>query len=134
MSNLRGYLQNNPKISKAFILGYIIFAGFFIFPFGNELYPFDFFKVYLVIVFYGIIALGLVGVYGINKAKSVYTASLIFTTVGLIIKYILAYGETSNTMNFTAFNIITYLLVIPVFTVVAYYFISKLLLKIGAKK
>lgn len=134
MNKLRLYLQDHPKVAKGFIFGYIIFAASFIFPFANELYPFDLLKVYLVVVFYGIIGIGLVGIYGIHKEKSVYTVTLIFTALGMILKYILNYGEVSNTMNFTAINIISYLIVIPLVTVFAYHYIAKLLLKIGSDK
>ena len=122
---LRLYLENHPQLSRTTILGYIIFAGCFTFPFENELFPFDFIKLYLVVASYGGIALGFAGIYGINKKKFVYIASLILTALGMICRYILEYGETSNTMNFTSFNIISYLIVIPIFIVVAYHFISK---------
>ena len=129
MNKFRLYLENHPKIPKMFILGYIVFAGCVIFPFGNERFPFDFMKAYLVIASYGIIGLGFAGIYGINKEKSVYIASLILTGLGMICRYFLEYGEVSNTMNFTPFNIISYLVVIPIFTVVAYHFTIKHLTK-----
>lgn len=134
MNRFRLYLQNHPKILRIFILGYIIFAGCFTFPFGNERFPFDFSKAYLVIATYGIIGLGFVGIYGINKEKFVYLASLILTGLGMIFRYILEYGEVSNTMNFTPFNMTSYLVIIPIFTVVAYRFIIKLLLENSSHK
>ncbi len=129
MNKLRVYLQNNPKIVKGFILGYIIFAGCFVFPFGNERNPFDFMKAYLVVATYGIIGLGFAGIYGINKEKFVYISSLILTVLGMICRYILEYGEVSNTRNFTPFNIMSYLVIIPIFIVVIYHFIIKKLQK-----
>lgn len=128
MNKFQLYLQNHPKVLKRFILGYIIFAGCFVFPFGNELFPFDFTKAYLVIASYGIIGLGFAGIYGIHKEKFVYAASLFLTVLGMICRYILEYGEVSNTMNFTLFNIVSYVAVIPVFTVAAYYFSIKYLI------
>ena len=129
MNKFRLYLENHPKIPKKIILGYIIFAGCVIFPFANERSPFDFNKAYLVIASYGIIGLGFAGTYGINKEKFVYVASLILTGLGMLCRYFLEYGEVSNTMNFAPFNIISYLVVIPIFTVVAYHFIIKHLIK-----
>lgn len=129
MNKFRLFLQNRPKIPKIFILGYIIFAGCFVFPFGNERFPFDFMKAYLVIASYGIIGLGFAGIYGLHKEKFVYIASLILTGLGMICRYSLEYGEVSNTMNFTPFNIISYLTVIPIFTVGAYHFIIGYLMK-----
>lgn len=129
MNKFRLYLENHPKIPKNLILGYIVFASCFIFPFENDRFPFDFMKAYLVIASYGIIGLGFAGTYGINKEKFVYLASLILTGLGMICRYFLEYGEVSNTMNFTPFNIISYLVVIPIFIVVAYRFIIKYLMK-----
>lgn len=129
MNKFRSYLEDYPKIPKKIILGYIIFAGCVIFPFANERSPFDFNKAYLVIASYGIIGLGLAGAYGINKEKFVYIASLILTGLGMISRYFIEFGEVSNTMNFTPFNIISYLVVIPIFTVVAYRFIIKYLMR-----
>jgi len=129
MDKIRLYLQNHIKTSKLFILGYIVFAGCFVFPFGNERFPFDFTKAYSVIAYYGIISLGIAGIYGIRKEKFVYITSLILTGLGMICRYFLEYGEVSNKMNFTPFNIISYLSVIPIFTVVAYHFCIKYLMK-----
>lgn len=129
MDKIRLYLQNHPKISKLFILGYIVFAGCFVFPFRNERFPFDFTQAYSVIACYGIIGLGIAGVYGIRKEKFVYITSLILTGLGMICRYFLEYGEVSNIMNFTPFNIISYLAVIPIITVIAYHFCIKYLMK-----
>lgn len=129
MEKIKLYLENHPKIPKMIVLGYIIFAGCVIFPFGNERFSFDFMKAYLVIASYGIIGFGFVGVYGINKKRFVYISSLILTGIGMICRYLIEYGEVSNTMNFTAFNIISYLVIIPIFTVIAYNYNIKILMK-----
>lgn len=129
MNQFRLYLEKHPKVPRIVILGYSIFAGCFVFPFGNEHFPFDFMKAYLVIASYGIIGLGFAGIYGINKKRFVYVASLILTGLGMMCRYILEYGEVSNTMNFTLFNIASYLVVIPIFTMVVYYLIIKHLME-----
>ena len=129
MDRFRLYFKNHQKIARAFMLLYIIFVGCFVFPFGNEVFPFDFMKAYLVIVSYGVIGLGFTGLYGINQEKFVYIASLILTGLGMICRYILEYGEISNAMNFTLFNIVSYIVVIPFFIVIAYHFIARYLMK-----
>jgi len=129
MNRFRLYLQNHLQIPKILILVYIIFAGCVVFPFRNERFHFDFMRAYLVIASYGIIGLGFAGIYGIHKEKFVYVVSLILTGFGMICRYILEYGEVSNTMNFTSFNTISYLAVIPIFTVSAYHFIIRHLMK-----
>lgn len=129
MKELKSYLQNHPKITIGIILGYLIFAGCFVFPFGNELFPFDFTKGYLVVATYGIIGLGFAGVYGEHIEKFVYIISLVLTGIGMICRYFLEYGEVSNTINFTTFNIISFLVIIPVLTLVAYHFVLKQLIE-----
>jgi len=129
MNKFRLYLQEHPRIPKIIVLGYIVFAGCFVFPFGNERFPFDFTKAYLVIASYGIIGLGFAGIYSIHKEKFVYVGTLILTGLGMMCRYILEYGEVSNTRNFTPFNIIFYLAIIPIFTVLAYHFIVKYSIK-----
>lgn len=114
MNKFRLYLKDNPKIPKIFVLGYIVFSGCVIFPF-------DFMKAYLVISPYGIIGGGLGGIYGKQKYKLIYISSLILTALGMIFRYVIEYGEVSNTMNFVAFKILSYLLVIPIYITGVYH-------------
>lgn len=120
METFNVFFQKYPKRIKGFFLGYIVFAGCFTFPFGNESFPLDFMKVYLVLASYFIIGLALSGVYGGKKGKTVYLATLAFTIIGLLCRFALEYGEVSNTMNFTAFNILSYLLIVPLMTLFFY--------------
>ena len=129
MNKFRLYLQNHPKIHKAIFFANFILLGCFAFPLVNSRIPSAFWKTYLIVVAYGIVGAGFVTIFGINKEKFVYITSLISTVLGMIIRYIVEYDEVSNTINFTTFNIISYLVVIPIFTVVAYKFIIKRLLK-----
>lgn len=129
MKQLRENLQKHPLAVKIIVLGYIVFAGCFVFPFGSERFPFDFTKAYLVAASYGIIALALAGIYGANKEKLVYGISLGLTPVGMVCRYLLEYGEVSNIRNFTPFNIASYIAVIPIYTVIAYHLIVRHLIK-----
>lgn len=121
MSKFILYLKANPKIPKIFVLGYIVFAGCVIFPFRSEMFPFNFMKAYLVLVSYSAIGAALGGVYGKQKYKFIYILSLILTALGMIFRYVIEYGEVSNTVNFVSFNIISYLLVIPIYITVVYH-------------
>ena len=128
MDKFRKYLQKYPKTHKAIFLINFTLLGCLAFPFGNSRFPFDFWKAYLLIVGYGIIGSGFAGIYGANKRIFVYTISLILTVLGMFFRYILEYGELSNTRNFTQFNIISFLAIIPAFTVITYHFcISRML-------
>ena len=121
MNNIRIALEKHSRIAKYIVLGYIVFAGCFVFPFGNEMFPLDFSKAYLIVASYGIIALGYAGVFGEHKVKFVYVSTLILTIVGMFLRFLLEYGEVSNTMNFTQLNVVSYLVIVPLFVTGAYY-------------
>lgn len=129
MNRLKKYLQSHPNLVKYFVLGYIAFIGCFTFPLWSENSPLEFMKVYLIVYGYGILALGLSCVYGAEKAKKVYALTLLLTSVGLLCRYFLEFGEDSNTYNFTPFNIALYLLVVPACTIIAYHLMAKHLMK-----
>ena len=80
----------------------------------------------MIIISYGILGILFVSLLSSNKAIYVYSISLLFTTLGMILRYIIEYGEYSNTINFTQINIIMYLGIIPVFCTLIYYIIYKL--------
>ncbi len=128
------FLQKHPVLVKAIVLGYIVFAGCFVFPIRSEKFPLDFMGVYLIAASYGIIALSLAGVYGPNKGPAVYLRTLVFTVLGLLCRYFLEYGEVSNTYNFTVGNVALYLVLIPLGTFLAYYFIVRKLLSEAKRK
>jgi len=125
MSTLKTFLKAHPQIMKSFVLGFIVFAGCFNFPFGNNKFPIDFMSAYLIFSSYCVIWLALGGIYGTGKEKIVFLRTLEFTTLGLISRYLLEFGEVSNTMNFTAFNIISYILITPILTTLLYHFFVK---------
>lgn len=114
---------------KVLLLAYIVFVGCVAFPISSERFPLDFMKVYLLIASYTMIGIGLAGMYGREKEKLIYLITLGFTIVGMISRYILEYGEVSNTYNFTVLNVFTYIVIIPSFTVIAYHYSGKYLLK-----
>ena len=128
------FLQKHPVLVKAIVLGYIVFAGCFVFPIRSEKFPLDFMGAYLTAASYGIIALSLAGVYGPNKGPAVYLRTLVFTVLGLLCRYFLEYGEVSNTYNFTVGNVALYLVLIPLGTFLAYYFIVRKLLSEAKRK
>ncbi|WP_312653701.1 hypothetical protein [Proteiniclasticum sp.] len=121
MIKLRLNFKGNLKILKLLILGYIVFAGCFIFPFSNERSSFDVMKAYLVIGSYLVIGIGLGIIFGKQKYKFVYISSLLLTMLGMVLRYLLEYGEVSNTMNFILLNIILYLSIVPIFMTLVYH-------------
>lgn len=123
------YLRKHPAFAKVFFLAYIVYAGCFVFPISSEPFSLDFMKAYLIVASYGMIGLGFAGLYGVAKEKLVYLITFSLTVLGMIFRYILEYGEVSNTYNFTILNVVSYIAIIPIFTVVMYYYILKYISK-----
>ena len=126
MENIKVFVQKHKKLSWLVLIAYLIFCGCFVFPLSNERWSFDFEKAYMIIVAYVILAILFASLLSGNKPIYVYLISLLFTTVGMILRYIIEYGEYSNTINFTQINIIMYLCIIPVFCTLIYWIICKL--------
>lgn len=119
------FFKSHPQIPKILTFGYIIFAGCFVFPIRSESFPLDFQRLYLLVASYGVIALALAGIFGPNRGRKVYIVTFLLTAVGMGCRYLLEFGEVSNTYNFTPFNIISYLAIIPIGTMIAYYWIVR---------
>lgn len=121
---LQHFFKIHPRIPQILILGYIVFAGCFVFPIRSEPFPLDFQGVYALVTSYGVIALALAGIWGPGKGRRVYIVTFLLTVAGMVCRYLLEFGEVSNTYNFTLFNIISYLAIIPSATALAYQWIA----------
>lgn len=119
------FLKKHSHIPKVLTLGYIISAGCFMFPIRSDLLPLDFLNVYLLVVIYGVITLALARILGSGREWMVYMMTFVLTAVGMVCRYLLNFGEESNTYNFTLFNIISYLVIIPIGTMIAYHWIAR---------
>ena len=126
---LRIFFQTHPLIPKILILGYIIFAGCFVFPIQSERFPLNVPRIYRLISSYGVIALALTAILGEGKGVIVYIVTFLLTAIGMGCRYFLEFGEVSNTYNFTLLNIISYLVIVPIGTTVAYQWLVKMLKK-----
>lgn len=125
MDILRENLQKYKGVAWMVLLGYIIFNGCFVFPFSNELFPFNSSKGIMVITCYGIIGMCFAGLLNKGRSFSVFILTMLFTGIGLICRYFLEYGEVSNTMNFISVNIILFLTIIPLYCMLVYWAIYK---------
>ncbi|MDD3430241.1 MAG: hypothetical protein PHG02_09600 [Oscillospiraceae bacterium] len=125
MHKIKSCLLAHPKIVKIFILVYIAFAGYFVFPLNSDKFLFDLTKVYLALAAYGIISLAFSGIYGAYKAKQVYFLTLLLTAAGVGCRCLLEAFQM-NTINFNASSIVVYLLAVPIFTVALYCFLCRL--------
>lgn len=112
MEQILKQVRKNKKGWKFVVLGYIAFIGCFVFPivFNKDLLEFT----YLYPLVVSVIMIGIILVGVIDKQPSkVYFYSLTFSGIGMILRYILEYGEVSNTKNFTPINVGVYLLIVP---------------------
>lgn len=112
-------------LPRVLLMGYIIFAGCFVFPIRSEPFPLDFSGVYLLASSYGVISLASAGIFGPGRGKKVYITTFLLTVIGMVCRYFLEFGEVSNTYNFTFFNIVSYLALIPAGTAAVYCWIVR---------
>ena len=80
---------------------------------------------YLLAASYGVIALAFAGIWGPDRERMVYIVTFILTVIGMLCRYLLEFGEVSNTYNFTLFNIVSYLVIIPIGTTIFYRFTGR---------
>ena len=124
---LAGWAKKNDRkdIMGKIIWVFWIFITCFSFPLWNERFPLEWHDVFTFVSTYGILAAGLYAIYGEDRGPSLYPRMVLFTVIGMICRYFLEFGEVSNTYNFTLFNIVVYLFVVPVFTLLAYEFVDR---------
>lgn len=112
-------------IMKKLIWAFWIFITCFGFPLWSECFPLKWHDILTFISTFGILAAGLYAVYGEDRGPSLYPRMMLFTVIGMVCRYFMEFGEVSNTYNFTLFNIVIYLFVVPVFTLLAYEFVDR---------
>ena len=122
---LQYFFEKHSQLPGILLMGYIIFAGCFVFPIRSEPFPLDFSGVYLLVPSYGVIALASAGIFGPGRGRKVYITTFLLTAIGMGCRYLLEFGEVSNTYNFTLFNIVSYLALIPAGTAAAYCWIVR---------
>lgn len=122
---LQYFFEKHSQLPGILLMGYIIFAGCFVFPIRIEPFPLDFSGVYLLVSSYGVIALASAGIFGPGRGRKVYITTFLLAAIGMGCRYLLEFGEVSNTYNFTLFNIVSYLALIPAGTAAAYCWIVR---------
>ncbi|MBQ3615832.1 MAG: hypothetical protein II993_07555 [Anaerotignum sp.] len=124
---LAGWAKKNDRkdIMGKIIWVFWIFLTCFSFPLWSDRFPLKWHDIFTFVSTYGIFAAGLYAVYGEDRGPGLYPRMILFTVIGMICRYFLEFGEVSNTYNFTLFNIVVYLLVVPVFTLLAYEFVDR---------
>lgn len=125
MSELRLNVQKHKRLLWIMVLGYTVFNGCVVFPFSNEMFPFDFSKALLFMVGYGMIGILYAGLLDHRKGISVLLLTVLLTLVGIMGRFLLEFGEVSNSMNFTPLNLVLFLTIIPIYCTMIYWSIWK---------
>ena len=110
------FLRKHPVFTRTLVLGYTAFLCCLFFPLGSS--P----PLHRVILF-GLMVLCLVEAYGPGRERGVFFRVLAAAAAGLLGRYLLEYGEVSNTRNFTAENVLFFLLTVPAGMTAAYHFL-----------
>lgn len=105
---------------KAAALGSVVFFSISGFPLTQEILSSGlsgmisaFASVFIMGLFYAMI-------FGKGRTLFVYLSSLALTGLGMIIRYVIEFGEVSNTMNFTLTNILVYIGAVPILLTLIY--------------
>ncbi|MGM7683308.1 hypothetical protein ACSVDA_14260 [Cytobacillus sp. Hm23] len=123
MEKLISLIQKRKKLFWFITIFYIVFNGCFMFPINrgviNTEGSLDSF-LFVVIIAYVAIAAFFVGLLR-KKVLTVFLITFFLNVVGMGFRYILEYGEVSNTVNFITSNIFFSVLVIPLFVTLVYF-------------
>lgn len=103
-------------------LAYTAFVGMWGFPLRFEKFDLLFFAIDQNVYAVGLISLFLFAYFN-KKTIKLYFSILSLTGIGMLGRYFIEYGEVSNERNFTPFNIIIFLLVVPItITIISFLF------------
>ena len=117
-------LQNHKVLSLILLLGWIFLSSLSIFPI--KLLSLDYGILFLAISWYGLIGIWFAGLWGKGHTLRIFTLTVAFTALGLICRYLLNYGEVSNSVDFTIINVLVYIIIVPLFCIGIYWGINKL--------
>lgn len=115
-------LREHPVLTRALALGFTAFLCCFTFPLGSTASPWELTLIVLLL------SLCLAEAYGPGRAPGVFLRVLSAAMLGLLGRYLLEYGEVSNSRNFTAENVLLFLTVVPLCMTLAYHILVKRLL------
>ena len=129
MNSLFRKIQSNRKASTVIFFVFAIFFGCFSFPVLNfsedapDISPW----LHILVFLMAYSEMGTFMGYLFHSKSFVFIIllNILHLCVGLICRYLLEFGEVSNTYNFTVPNIITHLLFVEIFCTAIWYYTSK---------
>ncbi len=124
LENLSNILNKNKKLSWIVLLSYM---AFFV---GCAAYPlFPQYTGYMNIVLHiaNVIYITPVLLALLGKGKPVKAMGIVFSAllIGMLCRYLIEFGEVSNSVNFTIINMISFLVILPLVYMFSYYLYSK---------
>lgn len=124
MENLKKLMVEHKSFSTVAVLGFIVFINCFGFPIYNfeKAWPTMITIEYLVIPILscGCFGSGLALLFPEKRYVSILALFLSLVGVGLVCRYLLEFGEVSNTYNFTLPNILVHVVVMVVLTSISW--------------
>lgn len=111
-------LREHPVLTRVLVLGFTAFLCCFAFPLGSTV-------LFQRVLIFGMLSLCLAEAYGPGKEPGVFLRTLAAAGLGLLGRYLLEYGEVSNTRNFTVENVLWFLAAVPLCMVLAYHVLVK---------
>ena len=117
------FFREHPVLTRALALGFTAFLCCFAFPLGSTASPQD------LTVICILLSLCLAEAYGPGRERGIFLRVLAAAAVGLLGRYLLEYGEVSNSRNFTAENVLWFLAAVPLCMTLAYRVLVKRLVE-----
>lgn len=125
MEQFREKIQRKKELWWGLALFYTAFSGCFSFPLRMPGDMFGWNTVFLPVFSWLLLGVFYVGLLRKGVGK-VALLTLLFTAAGMGARYLLEYGEVSNTTNFTPLNIALYLVLAPVIVTAVFVIVPKL--------
>lgn len=122
--NIPAAVERHPFLMRALAYAPIVLASCCFFPLRFPSEYLDGMILFLLLVTACNLGNLLACLYGRGKLAAVYLRLLAFTVLGLACRYLLEFGEVSNTYNFTPINTAVFLLSFPLGTAAAYLFFA----------
>lgn len=120
MDNLREKIAERKTLSIIIVLGSIVFMTCFSFPVYNwgKVWPLGITLLNLIMPFLycGYVGAGLALIFPQKGYFSVFALLIVFIGIGMVCRFLLEFGEVSNTYNFTMPNILFHMMVVVILT------------------
>ena len=122
MQQFYNNVQKQKKMFWISTMTMIFLIGSFMFPVNNSIQKIDQLILFMVfILMSGFVFNALVP----HKPSSVFIWCLVFTGLGIALRYAFEFGNSSNALLFTSLNITVSLIALPLFTTLTYLVVKR---------